>query len=100
VQSNWLETNSLTIYTMDEITAIIEIVQNIGFVGLLVVLAIPKLRRLVFNGNGNSKELKEIRENHLEHIATKLDKIIDIQTENAKGIDKVLFILEREHERK
>lgn len=40
---------------MNEITFIIDWIQNIGFIGILVVLAIPSLRRKIFglNGNGN-----------------------------------------------
>jgi len=84
---------------MNEITGLIEIIQNAGFIGLLIVLAIPKLRRSIFgtNGNGSSKELKDIKENHLHDIANKLDTLIETQRKGNEDVRKVLFIIERKN---
>ena len=84
---------------MNEILTIVDLLQSGGLFALLAILAIPKLRKMVFNGNGNEKALKEIRENDLEHIAAKLDKLIETTQKGNAATDKVLFILEREHGR-
>ena len=85
---------------MNEIIATyVDFFSEIGLLGLLIVLAIPKLRRFIFNGNGNEKALKEIKDNHLHGIEKKLDKLIETTQKGNATSDKVLFILEREHGR-
>ena len=59
-----------------ELFNFIDLISSMGFTGLLIILAIPKLRKRIF-GNGNGAELKEIKENHLHDIAQKLDRIIE-----------------------
>lgn len=57
----------------------VSFIQDVGFTGLLVILAVPSLRKKIFNGNGNGdykklqNELSSIRENHLHEIKTLLD---------------------------
>ena len=64
----------------NEVLTIVNAVSGLGFTGLVIVLAIPKLKRLVF-GNGNGA--KEITENHLPHLEQKMDKIIEILNEQS-----------------
>ena len=61
---------------MSDIINYIDVIQKIGFVGLLIILAFPVLRKK-FLGNGNGKELKEIKDNHLHNIEKKLDILIN-----------------------
>ena len=73
-----------------------------AFMGLLVVLAFPKLKRRVF-GNGNNdikKEIDNLKENHLHDVDNKLDKLIDRTDRNCDFIKlnnellrELLFIL-------
>ena len=70
-----------------EITTIIEYIQTAGFTGLLIVLAIPKLKKRFFgNGNGDitdlhkhaevaNKEMGQVKANLVE-VNTKLDIIM------------------------
>lgn len=57
-----------------EILQLINFIQDIGFVGLLIVLAVPRLRQFVFGLNGYDKMEKRMEEIHLmlrkEHAAT------------------------------
>ena len=32
----------------------IDFIQSIGFIGILIILAVPKLRKIVFGDNGNA----------------------------------------------
>jgi len=64
---------------MIEITSFIDLVSNIGLMGLLTILAFPKTRKWVGFENGKSKEIAEIKadilnikENHLFHIETNI----------------------------
>ena len=62
---------------VEEVKGLIDFVQTIGFTGLLIVLAIPRLRSLVF-GNG-TEDLKKYY-NHsltekLDGMGKKLDKV-------------------------
>lgn len=60
----------------------LDFIQSVGFIGLLIILAVPKLRKLIFNGgNGAEKRIKHLEENHLHEIAEKLDKLIEQNTE-------------------
>lgn len=74
---------------MNEIVAMVDTVQKIGFVGILIVLAIPALRaKLGFNGNGKHDDehekiwgaIIEIRDNHLHEIKNEVD---DVKTDVA-----------------
>jgi len=62
---------------MNEITTLIDFIQNIGFVGLLIILAIPSLRKKIFNGEG--KIITDIRDNHLHEIKEILKETKDDQ---------------------
>jgi|TARA_Y100000310_G_scaffold249427_1_gene255488 hypothetical protein len=72
------------------ITNVLDFLETIGFVGLLIILAIPKFRKFFFNGNG-SGELKEIRENHLKHISDDMRGMNNMITEFIK-IDREFHI--------
>lgn len=56
---------------MDLVT-FIDVIQKVGFTGLLIILAFPVLRRKFFNGVGEydklKAEIREIRDNHLKHL--------------------------------
>jgi len=69
------------------IQQIVEWVSSLGFVGVLIVLAIPRLKNKLFNGGDNGKALKEIKENHLHDMTAKLDKLISLA-------DKQVYLLE------
>ena len=79
----------------NDIVTIIDFVQSIGFTGLLIVLAIPKLRRFFFNGNGVEKDIKAIKENHLHDIAEKQDKLLEQQVESLFILREIKRILEK-----
>ena len=64
----------------NEILPIVNAISGLGFTGLVLVLAIPKLKRMVF-GNGNGT--RAITENHLPHLEQKMDKIIEILNEQS-----------------
>ena len=56
---------------MNEITLLIDWIQNIGFIGVLVILAIPKLRQKIFGFNGYDimkHEIERIGNALIEHM--------------------------------
>ena len=55
---------------MPDILPIVNAVSGLGFTGLVIVLAVPKLKKMIF-GNGNGT--KEITTNHLPHLEQKMD---------------------------
>jgi len=61
----------------------LDFIQSIGFIGLLTILAIPKLRKFIFNGNdsGVKKELQELKDNHFHELGQKLERIIEQNVE-------------------
>ena len=61
-----------------EISQIVSAISGLGFTGLMIVLAVPRLKRMVF-GNGT----KEITTNHLPHLEQKMDDIIKILNEQS-----------------
>lgn len=65
---------------IEEITTTIDAIQGIGFVGLLIILAIPALRKKVFNGNGEYKDLEDkissLQDNHLHDLSNKIDELM------------------------
>lgn len=69
-----------------EIFTIVDAISKLGFTGLLVVLAVPKLRKTIFgNGNGVTK----LTENHFPHLENKMDKIIElIGEQNEKNAER------------
>jgi hypothetical protein len=52
---------------MNEIQTFVSILQSGGVIAILVILAVPSFKKKVF-GNGDTKELKEIRDNHLHEL--------------------------------
>lgn len=57
-----------------------------GFTGLLIILAIPSLRKKIFNGNGDGdkkmqNDLTLIKDNHLHEIKDGNDQILAILKE-------------------
>ena len=80
---------------MPEIFTIIDLISKAGFTGLLVVLAIPKLRKIVF-GNGNG--IGKLTNNHFPHLEQKLDKIIELISEqNEKNAERHGEIISKLH---
>ena len=65
----------------NEILPIVNAISGLGFTGLMIVLAVPKLKKMVF-GNGNG-EIRKVTENHLPHLEEKMDEIIKILNEQA-----------------
>ena len=63
-----------------EILPIVNAISGLGFTGLVLVLAVPKLKKMIF-GKGNGT--KEITTNHLPHLEQKMDKIIEILNEQS-----------------
>lgn len=74
----------------NELKAAVDAIQAIGFVGILIILAIPKLRAFVGFSNGSEKkhqcdnrkdiddlrgEVRAIKENHLHHINESLNEV-------------------------
>lgn len=81
--------------------AVIETGSTGLLMGLLVVLAVPQLRKKVFNGNGNfKKEITEIKENHLHGVDAKLDKIISLLEKQHDVCQRNNFIIESLKEKK
>ena len=84
---------------METIIPIIDIVQGGGFVSLLIILAIPRLRKMVFNGNGTSNIkadiIKEIETNHFHSVNEKLDGLNDTLKDIRDNTRDTLNILER-----
>ena len=76
-----------------ETTEIVKMIQDGGFICLLIILAVPKLRKKVFNGDG-SKEIREqltlMETNHLHSLDTKLDRLIE---EEIKGNEEVRTLI-------
>lgn len=73
---------------MQELKTFIDFIQGIGFVGLLILLAIPKSRKwLGFNGNGHSNDVplwaQELKM-HYNDETTQLLKDIHTLAEDAK----------------
>ena len=56
----------------NEILPKVNAISGLGFTGLVVVLAIPKLKKLVF---GNGTEIQELKDNHLHTINETLERI-------------------------
>ncbi len=75
---------------MEGITTFIGYIESIGFVGLLIVLAIPKLRKWFgFNGNGNYQP--QIDELH-EHAKTANSEMGEIKEHVATIREDISFI--------
>jgi hypothetical protein len=60
----------------------IDLVQNGGFIGLLIILAVPKLRNKIFgNGNGYQEQINELKKHariandEMGQVNRRLDKI-------------------------
>lgn len=96
----------------DEIKTLVDYIQAAGFVGLLIVLAIPKLRKLVGFSNGDHTNTEEIMadvrnalqpllsrmdglENYGNHTVTEhLTQIAETQKNQCKKLDKVVEHME------
>jgi hypothetical protein len=46
----------------------VDTIQKAGFVGLLIVLAVPKLRKAVFNMDSNSRGVSDLLKNHEQRL--------------------------------
>ena len=70
---------------MNELIGMIDAVQKMGFVGLLIILAIPALRTKLGFGNGDKhseedhkeiwKAIADVRDNHLHEIKNCLSQV-------------------------
>jgi hypothetical protein len=72
---------------MQEITGIINLVKDVGFVGVLIILSIPKLRRLLGFENGAAtgetpEWAQQLQLHFNDTTSTLLQKIVD-------GVDKL-----------
>ena len=77
-----------------------------AFIGLLVVLAVPKLRAKIFgkngeNGHEQTQRLDEIEDklsllatNHMEHLQKGIDKMIEMQEAENVVLGKITYLLE------
>lgn len=77
---------------------IVDIIQKIGLVGVLIILAVPQLRAKIFgNGNGEITELKNqistLQTNHLRHLEEKIDKLTEKEDEGNLISKEILLIL-------
>lgn len=80
---------------MDEVKTIIDFIQGIGFVGLLIILAVPKARSLLgFDSGITPEQLKEaLMDNSTEHPAL-LARIPLLCTEQVKIREEITKIKE------
>ena len=56
---------------MEELKLIITFFQSLGVTGLLIILAIPHLRKKIFGMNGTDKKIDALNQ-HYNHETTKL----------------------------
>lgn len=80
---------------MEEIKNLIDFVQGIGFIGILIILAIPKTRSFLgFDGGITPEQLKEaLMDNSAEHPAL-LARIPLLCTEQMKIREEITKIKE------
>tara|TARA_Y100000310_G_scaffold156641_1_gene156035 strand:+ start:176 stop:490 length:315 start_codon:yes stop_codon:yes gene_type:complete len=76
-----------------EFLQIVDVIQEGGLVTLLIILVVPRLRRLVFgNGNGGdaitknsgdaiTKNINALKNNHLHDIKERLEDNIEVNKE-------------------
>lgn len=71
---------------MDQVSLAVGFIQNIGFVGLLIVLAVPKLRKQIFGVTDNNTTFQHLEEyyNHnltdfVTRISSKIEKLDKIE---------------------
>lgn len=75
---------------MAEVTVIIAFIQDIGFIGVLIILAVPKLRRRVFgeDHDNHQEQIDQLK----EHAKVANEEMGEIQ-ESVSNIEKdVAFI--------
>lgn len=80
---------------MNEVTIFIDWVQNIGFVGLLIVLAIPKLRQSIFGLNGYDimkDEINKVSQALIDHMKKEEEEMDDIRDKISTIQKDVAFI--------
>lgn len=77
---------------MHEIATIIQFIQDIGFVGVLIILAIPKLRQKIFGMNGYDIMKKEMcgLADKMSRFETRLSKHLDDEEAEMKEVHTVL----------
>lgn len=80
---------------MNELKTVIDFIQGIGFVGILIILAIPKTRRLLgFDSGITPEQLKEaLTDNSAEHPAL-MARIPLLCTEQTKIREEIVKIRE------
>jgi hypothetical protein len=78
--------------------AVLEGGSSVALMGLLVTLAVPSLRKKLWGGNGELKELQgqieNIKENHLHEVKDILNKQVAQHEEQTLLLNKMLYILE------
>jgi len=69
-------------------------------VSIIAILALVKVIQSKRNSGRNNREfLKELKENHLEGIETKLDNLEYMGRETDKKLEKIILILTRIEEK-
>lgn len=73
--------------------AIVETGSTAVLIGLLVVLAVPALRKKIFNSETIHEKLDIIQSNDLGHIDNKLDRLMEAEKEGNLISKEILFVL-------
>jgi len=78
----------------------IEQILQLGSTTVVSVIAILALAKIIQNKKNNNKEfLKELKENHLKGMETKLDNLEYMGRETDKKLEKIILILTRIEEK-
>jgi len=82
---------------MEQIQTFISFIQGLGFSGLLIILAVPRLRKLIFNGDtsGLKEQIDNIGNNHVHEVGQKVDKSNNYLIKLAISMDNANKTLER-----
>ena len=84
---------------MEEFKQIIDFIQAGGFVGILIILSVPKLRNLIFNGNISTDEVAEkVVGNHLHEELAGIEKGINRIADKLDNIhEDIIYIKARQN---
>lgn len=66
---------------MNEVTTLIDVIQAGGMMGILVILAVPTLKKKVF-GNGNGHSDHKLYEYRLDEYSKNLEKLTETANHN------------------
>ena len=72
---------------MTDPTAIIGFVKDVGFTGILIILAVPKLRKIFFNGDSDvhQPQIDELKE-HAKIANSEMGQVVDRLDEIEKDV--------------